>query len=259
MSKFAPKLLHGFDTAVLTHKNEAKPNAGAASCVSETPYKGGLFLISNEAPDISQLNNRGKTRAARKKTRNRKTVIRKDFFNYGGKNYRVNSAKSGLYVETLKSITNQFEIAAQKWRRVFMLRFDLHQHIYTGNNQRITAFRKRLFNKLKRDYGFTDIGFCWVRERERAKAQHYHFVLFLDGRLIRHSKCINQLVKNAWDDGTGSYHVPTIKRPYYFGTGEQITDDAIYRVSYLAKARGKGFRDKQAKDFQCSRMKLNKK
>ena len=222
---------------------------------SETPHKGGLFLISKEAPDIPPDNSKGKKKAAPKKTRNRKTVMRDDIFEYRGKSYRVNADKSGLYVQTLKSLITQFELAAQKWNRVFVLRFDLHTHFYTGNNKRLSDFNKRLFIRLKREYGFKEIGFCWAREMERAKTQHYHYVLFLDGRLIRHSKIINELIKNAWDDGTGAYHVPTIKRPYYFGKGEQITDDVIYRVSYFAKARGKGYRDKQAKDFQCSRMK----
>jgi hypothetical protein len=200
---------------------------------------------------------RGKQRAARLKTRNRKTVMYEDIFEYRGKIYRVNSSKSGLYVEILEPMIGQFEIAAQKWGRVFVLRFDLHQHFYSGDNRRITAFRKRLFNRLKRIYGFKDIGFCWVREKERAKSQHYHFVLFLEGRLIKHSSRINELITEAWEEPTGSYHVPIIKRPFYFGTGEEIADDAIHRASYLAKARGKGYRDTQAKDFQCSRMKPN--
>ena len=151
---------------------------------------------------------------------------------------------------------DQFEIAVKKWPRLFVLRFDLHAHYYTDDNQRLSAFRKRLFMRLKRDYGFKEIGFCWAREKERAKSQHYHFILFLDGRLVRHSNRINELIRNAWDDGTGAYHMPVIKRPYYFGSGEQIRDEVVYRLSYLAKARGKGYRDKQAKDFQCSRMRL---
>jgi hypothetical protein len=32
--------------------------------------------------------------------------------------------------------------------------------------------------------------------------------------------------------------------------------DAIYRISYLAKVRGKGYRDPQAKDYGTSRLKF---
>ncbi|MDX2425517.1 MAG: inovirus-type Gp2 protein, partial [Cycloclasticus sp.] len=165
------------------------------------------------------------------------------------------AAKSGLYVQILESMINQFEIAATKWKRVFVLRFDLHMENYRSDNKIITEFRKRLFQRLKRTYDFKDIGFCWVREQERAKSQHYHFVLFLDGDLIRHSSKINNMVKQAWERPEGGYTVPVIKHPFYFADSEEVTQDAIYRVSYLAKARGKGYRDKQAKDYQCSRMK----
>ncbi|MFT6910275.1 MAG: hypothetical protein ACJAS1_007003, partial [Oleiphilaceae bacterium] len=127
--------------------------------------------------------------------------------------------------------------------------------VYTKDNAIITAFRKRLNQRLKRYYGFKEIGSCWVREQERAKTQHYHFVLFLDGNLIRHSSKINEMVRAAWDDGTGTYTMPHIPRPYHFVDSEDTMQDAIYRVSYLAKPRGKGYRPPQTKDFQCSRMK----
>jgi hypothetical protein len=176
---------------------------------------------------------------------------------HSGKTYQVNSAKSGLYAEILKRIIEQFEIGLMKWKRVFVLRFDLHTHAFTYKNDRITAFRKRLFQKLKRHYGFKDIGFCWVREQERAKTQHYHFVLFLDGSLVRHSSKITPMIKSAWEDPTGTYTMPYIKHPFHFADSEDIIQEAIYRVSYLAKPRGKGYRPAQTKDFQCSRMKLH--
>jgi len=251
MFETASRPLRGFDTAVLTGKSEADPLMGEASSLSETDKTSRLFLVSKDSPVIDKT----VKPKNQKKKRNRKTVIFDDIFIHNGKEYRVNAAKSGLYVEILRRMIDQFELASQKWRRVFALRFDLHSHYYTGDNKRITLFRKRLFQCLKREYGFKEIGFCWVREMERSKAQHYHWVLFLDGDLIRHSSRINQMVKDAWEDETGAYHVPIIKRPFYFGKAEEIAQDVIYRVSYLAKARSKGYRDEQAKDYQTSRMK----
>ncbi|OUR63525.1 hypothetical protein A9Q79_10300 [Methylophaga sp. 42_25_T18] len=176
-------------------------------------------------------------------------------FVHNGTEYRVNAKKSGLYVQILKRIIEQFEIAVIKWKRVLVLRFDLHTHCITKDNKQMTAFRKRLFQKIKREYGFKEIGFCWVREHEKGKKQHYHWVLFLDGDVIRHSARINIIIKEAWESPTGNYYMPTIKRPFYFVDRDQVAKDAIYRVSYLAKTRGKGYRDKQTKDYQCSRMK----
>jgi hypothetical protein len=258
MVNLAQNAKGGFDIAELTHKSIGEALPAMLLPVSETARKARLFLLSNvEASKNTLLEaevNTGVT-AKPNRTQNRKRVIFEDTFLHNGKTYRVNSSKSGLYAEILKPIIEQFEIGLKKWRRVFVLRFDLHTHVFTKNNLRITAFRKRLFQKLKRYYGFKEIGSCWVREQERAKSQHYHCVLFLDGNLIRHSSMINEMVRAAWDDGTGTYTVPHIKHPFHFADRESIVQDAIYRVSYLAKPRGKGYRPPQTKDFQCSRMK----
>ena len=247
----------GFDTAVLTPPTTREAVEATVLPISETVLKSRYLLLSNvEASKNNPLErvvNKSVTKP--KRTHNRKRIIFDDTFTHKGKTYRVNSSKSGLYAEILKPMIEQFEIGLEKWRRVFVLRFDLHTHVFTKNNVRITAFRKRLFQKLKRYYGFKEIGSCWVREQERAKSQHYHFVLFLDGNLIRHSSIINEMIRAAWDDGTGTYTMPHIKHPFHFVDREGITQEAMYRVSYLAKPRGKGYRPPQTKDFQCSRMK----
>jgi len=258
MAEIGLNFKSGFDIAELTHESIGEALPAMVLPVSETAVKARLFLLSNvEASKNTLLEavvNEGVT-AKPKRTHNRKRVIFEDTFLHNGKTYRVNSSKSGLYAEILKPMIEQFEIGLEKWRRVFVLRFDLHTHVFTKNNVRITAFRKRLFQKLKRYYGFKEIGSCWVREQERAKSQHYHFVLFLDGNLIRHSSIINEMIRAAWDDGTGTYTMPHIKHPFHFVDREGITQEAMYRVSYLAKPRGKGYRPPQTKDFQCSRMK----
>lgn len=253
MSKIATKTLHGFTTAVLPQKKEVKPIAGGASSFSEMPEKRGLFLISIDSPDNPLPNKQGKTKRG-SKTRNRKTVTKSEELTYNGVTYRVNPEKSGLYVETMKSIIDQFELAASLWRRVFVLRFDLHQSFYTDDNKLVSKFINRLSMKLKREYSFNKIGFCWAREQERAKAQHYHCVLFLDGRKIRHSSRVRTFIKESWESPVGGFHVPHISRPFYIGKREEIADKVIYRISYLAKVRGKGYRPPQTKDFQCSRL-----
>jgi len=49
-----------------------------------------------------------------------------------------------------------------------------------------------------------------------------------------------------------------ISRTTYYNINEDDNETrlkAIYRLSYLAKVRGKGYRDSQAKDYQTSRLK----
>ena len=259
MPEIALNITGGFEPAVLSHKKIGEAIMDKASPFYEMPKNERLFLISNvgsnkyiPVKDKETVNRSKKP----KRTINRKRIMFDDTFTHKERTYKVNSATSGLYVEILQRIIEQFEMALTKWKRVFVLRFDLHSHSNTKDNKQMTTFRNRVFKKLKREYGFKEIGFCWVREQERAKSQHYHWVLFLDGDLIRHSKRINEIIKRAWEAPNGNYFMPTIKRPFYFADSEQIAQAAIYRVSYLAKPRGKGYRDKQVKDYQCSRMKL---
>jgi hypothetical protein len=67
-------------------------------------------------------------------------------------------------------------------------------------------------------------------------------LLFLDGSLIKYSSKIVSMIEAAWEDGTGTYTVPYLNHPFHFVNNEAIIEKAIYRVSYLAKTRGKGYR-----------------
>lgn len=252
---FSQKPNHGFATAVLTQEKEATSSWDGASLFSQMAKKQGYLLISKDTPDEPKRNKQQKRKRGLK-TRNRKTVTNNDEITHNGVIYRVNARKSGLYIQMMKSIIDQFEAAARLWSRVFVLRFDLHQDFYTKDNKLVSKFIKRISTKLKREYDFKKIGFCWVREQERGKAQHYHCVLFLEGRKIQHSQRIMEFIKQAWESPLGGFHVPYFSRPFYFGKRDDIAEQVIYRISYLAKVRGKGYRPPQTKDFQCSRISI---
>ncbi len=255
----------GFDIAVLTYKSIGKPWSSNTSSIRGKVKKPGLFLLSSSEANNSQplINDKPvKQRANRRRSKNRKRITYNGTIARNGNEYKINNGagikKLGLYVEIIHSIIDQFEIAQEKWRRVFVLRFDLHVPFETCDNKPMTDFRKRLNQRLKREYGFKDIGYCWAREYHgKGKGQHYHWVLFLDGSLIRHPSRLKKMIKQAWEKPTGGYHVPTIKHPFYFADSEEIARESIYRISYLAKTRGKGQRSSQTKDYQCSRLRLN--
>lgn len=191
-------------------------------------------------------------------TTNRKQITTQNTIAHNGKEYQINNGtgECGLFTPLLHRIIDQFEIATQKWGRVFVLRIELHLPHETQDNKCITGFNKRLFQRLKREYGFKDIGFSWAREYHgKGKGQHYHYALFLDGNKVRHSSRVNGFVRASWERPMGGYSLGYIKRPFYFVDSDAIAKDAIYRLSYLAKTRGKGHRRPQTKDYQCSRMK----
>jgi len=209
-----------------------------------------------------------KPRARKKKrpqTTNRKHITKASSITHEGKEYRINNGKGekkyGLYAPILHEMIDQYQIAFKKWQRVLVLRVELHMPHETDNNRVVSLFLKRLKKQLKQKYGFRDIGHTWAREYHgKGKGQHYHLALFLDGNKVRHPSRINEIIKASWErksgDCHGGYSIGYIKRPFYFVNNGEIEQAAIYRVSYLAKTRGKGNRPSQTKDYQCSRMKV---
>lgn len=167
----------------------------------------------------------------------------------------LNSKPSGVYTHMMKRIINQLEIMMDYHSKVHIIRFDLHQPYYTDDNIRLSTFRRRLSKWLKREYGFKRIGFAWVRELEKSKTQHYHYALILDGHKVQSARKILKTARTYWGNMAGSEWTPD--HPYYNLTrnDHSTTQAAIYRLSYLAKGRGKGYRPKYNKDYSTSRLK----
>jgi len=173
-----------------------------------------------------------------------------------GQTWWVNSAKSGLFTKQLTVMIKQVESMLSHHSKVLAIRFDLRLYEYTPDNKIITLFNRRLHKWLKSKYGVTRIGFAWCREMETAKQQHYHYVLLLDGHKVRHPHEILPRIKVVWETQLdGSMYTPANCYYNIYRDDRQSIQDVIWRISYLAKARGKGYRDKQAKDYGTSRLK----
>ena len=188
--------------------------------------------------------------------RNRK----KEFYNHSliinNEQLEINSTDTlGVYPIIIEKMVEQLDICIDIHKRVFVLRFDLHLKEYSGDNKIISTFMNRLKQWIKRNYKTKDIGSQWVREQERAKTQHYHVTLFIDGDVIRYPNKLLRAIRAKWFKYG---HCPVLEHPYYFIDKHNLEDErkeVIKRVSYLAKTRGKGYRNSQAKDYQTSRLK----
>ena len=189
-----------------------------------------------------------------KQTKNRKYRSTASTITHDGCQYDINAKKSGIYPQQLHAIIDQLDVCVAMWRRVFVLRIDLHQSHYTETSSMITRFRKNLSRRLERQYGITEIGYTWVREQEKAKHQHYHLAFFLDGDKIRHPATLNKIISDTWQKLKTSNTVHHPVHCYYYINDEQAKAQVVYRLSYLAKARGKGYRTAQAKDYSTSRL-----
>lgn len=174
-----------------------------------------------------------------------------------GQTWRVNTAGSGLITHALKAMINQVDAMLSHHSKVLVIRFDLHIHHQTEDNEIITVFNRRLHKWLKRKYNFKRIGFCWCREIETAKQQHYHYVLMVNGHKVRHPIAILSKVKEIWEQHLNHSLEYTPKNCYYnicLNDFKSI-QNAIYRISYLAKARSKGYKPPQTKNYGTSRIK----
>jgi hypothetical protein len=175
-----------------------------------------------------------------------------------GQTWWVNSAGSGLITHAIKSMINQVDAMLSHHSKIHIIRFDLRVYEYTDSNGIITAFNRRLHKWLKRKYNLKRVGFMWCRELETAKQQHYHYALIVDGHKVNYPSEINDKVKELWRQLDGSAYFPD--NCYYNiqrGSHDSI-QAAIWRISYLAKARGKGYKPDQTKNYGTSRIKLKK-
>lgn len=171
-----------------------------------------------------------------------------------GNTWWVNSKGSGLITHSIKAMITQVDAMLSHHSKIHIIRFDLRMYEYTDNNGIITAFNRRLHKWLKHKYNLKRVGFAWCRELETSKHQHYHYALIVDGHKVNYPDEVNRKVKEIWRQLDGSEFFPT--RCYYnVIRGDYKTiQAAIWRISYLAKARGKGYKPAQTKNYSTSRI-----
>ena len=175
----------------------------------------------------------------------------------------INSSETkGIYPNIIEKIVEQLDICLAIHKRVLVVRFDLSLDEYSGDNHIISTFINRQKQRIERTYKTKHIGHGWAREKEKAKKQHYHVYLIIDGDVIQNPTKLLKQIKAKWFK-YGRVWVPmkelkTDRGCFYYidkHNYEQERADVIERLSYLAKTRGKGYKDIQAKNYSVSRLK----
>ena len=191
------------------------------------------------------------------KTKSRMKEHNYCFYNYKEEELFINSSKTkGVFSNIIEKIVEQLDICLAIHKRVLVVRFDLSLDEYSGDNQTISTFINRQKQRMFKTYRVKNIGHAWKREQETSKAQHYHVALFIDGNKIQHpSKLLRQIKAKwfkhgrCWIPDDCFYYLDESKTNF-----KQMRGEAIYRLSYLGKTRGTGYKDVQAKNYSVSRL-----
>lgn len=186
-----------------------------------------------------------------------KRVIRMDSLAISGEQLQIQADdKQGCFIEILWRVKQQLDAMLSHHSRVMVVRVDLHAAGYTANNYLLSNFIRKMRKKLKRQYDLTRIGFIWVREQEKSKSQHYHFALLIDANKVRYPNKIIKTMEEIWQ-GWEQPKPYTPKNCYYLIHRGSLDDyqEVFYRLSYMAKERGKGYKGKTANDYSASRIK----
>ena len=178
-------------------------------------------------------------------------VTNRPEYSYAGISYRINATGSGCVTKYLQRTIEQIGGMVELYGRVMFVRVDLRHPAQTGDSKRLSQFIKSVKAYSLRVYQ-SQLGYLWAREQEKAKSQHYHVALMLDGDQIRHPAKLLEVVAEIWVRAGGTVAVP--KKPYLFIDDEDTKQEAIYRASYLTKPRGKGYRPDGCRDFDGSRI-----
>ena len=100
----------------------------------------------------------------------------------------------------MKSLFMTIEKVYESTYRFIAVRYDLHLKLYSKDNKVMTDFKKLLSKKIRSHYPSTFLKIYWVREKHKSDNQHYHIVVILDAKYIKHPHRLNTLVENTWHE-----------------------------------------------------------
>ncbi len=161
-------------------------------------------------------------------------------FLYGDVLWPVMPAEHEQNTKIMNSLFRTIDQTYRSCSRFLAIRYDFHQPQYSPDNQVITLFHQQLIPMLRQVYPNSFVRVFWVREQDQAAAQHYHYLLMVDGNVVRHPHKINQLVKAYWESTTGG--TTWLPKHGYYRVSRDDTEALtalLLRVSYFAKQYSK--------------------
>jgi hypothetical protein len=178
-------------------------------------------------------------------------------YQFENSTYPINThdGKRTCYCEILDRGINQLKMMLKHHCKVLAIRLDIHISELTKLNTNISDFIGYLTSYIKRHYLTKRVGYVWVREIEKSKKQHYHLHLFIDGNKVRTSHHIVSVAKKYLNKKGMTLHHPDKCYSMVYRYNKDSIDEIVYRFSYLAKTRGKGYINKNVRNYSTSQIK----
>lgn len=195
---------------------------------------------------------------------------------YHGKTIMTDSNRNlACDTKILDEIEKQFDHATKNNSKVFFMRMDIRlpESYPNTDNSEISKFNSKFIKELKRDN--LSPQYLTVREQSREKHQHYHMVLWLDGKQTKsaynHLKTAERILRNTLhiesaqgliDDcsktRTGERQVNGVMLYPKDNDYQERLDDSFRRASYLAKVNTKSCTPQGEREMFSSRLKKSK-
>lgn len=254
-------------TLIVPLKNQLKASCDAGSVSNDRAVIHNNYICSLK----EELLEGNKTRSKSSEKIGRRHITSENTFIHNNRCYLINN-KTALLTDYLNRSLDELDASLRRWKRVLTVRVDLrHSGITYADNKIMTKFMRKLRKALAASHKIDQFGYSWVREHEPDKSQHYHMVLYLDGDKVRTSHRIAEMVKAIWGRINPVHDVIFPERPYLMIkegwrdveevrykslTFETNKDSFVYRLSYLAKAKGKveGMNQSRVKSWSTSRL-----
>ncbi len=231
-------------------------------CIDRSHEDLQLINEREEAKAIQPAKGRAKQQASkpkRQRTNNRKHSSKKHTYTFEGAYYEVDARCEGLYTDILNKELELLFMALELWGKVLVVRFDLHHTgLYFETSKHISDSIVNLLKRIKRKYKHKAL-YLWIRELGIVnEGQHYHFVLFLNAKKPVTAKQTHDLAEETWKHQDNSRSIWRCETNYKLNPQDENyrekLNNAIFAISYLAKVSQKGYRPKQAKDYNHSQI-----
>lgn len=181
------------------------------------------------------------------------------YFRFKYTRYNIFHGKGGVDNTILQKGFEQIDMMQSYHNKVCIVFLEFHLNNFTNHNAVMSAFIRELKAYIKKNYG-PRIGYLWVREKNKAAAQHYHLAVMIDGDKCNNGWNIQQFANEQWHKQNNNGTTYFVKRSTYnlLRNDDVEANAARVRLSYFAKNRTKE-RDLPCNCFSSSRLTLNPK